>query len=125
MFLLALWGIYASQLTGKLWDNIFSAYDTVLTFAMTVSLMMICVSYQGSKTAVAKPITILSKNTMGIFILHYPFNAIVRSRLPQLFAPDSPVYTLLGSAIYILFILVVSLALCLALKSLPGIKRLV
>lgn len=125
MTLLTLWGGYASFLSGKLWDNVYSAYDTIFTFAMTLSLFAICLSYKGKHRAINKIVMTISKNTLGIFILHYPVKVIFRLACPQLFATGTIFCTLPGSLIYALIILAISLVLTLLLKKIPLIRKLV
>lgn len=92
---------------------------------MTLSLFAICLSYKGKHRAINKIVMTISKNTLGIFILHYPVKVIFRLACPQLFATGTIFCTLPGSLIYALIILAISLALTLLLKKIPLIRKLV
>ncbi len=68
-----LWGIYASHLTGQLWDSVMDSYDTIFTVAIVLSVFLLCLHYRNNGKAAGRFICTVSKNTLGIYLMHEIF----------------------------------------------------
>ena len=110
-------GVMLSRISGKLWDVVFSGYDTVFTLFNVCMLFLLSLSYNGH----IKLIEVISKNTLGIYLIH-----MILVYLTKGFVKTIPgAQTCLGSYIYAIAILLCSLGLTQVMLKIPGLKKLV
>ena len=101
----------------KVWDVVWNGYDTVFTFFNVISIYVLCLNY----TKECKFIKNISVNTLGIYFTH---RLIIRPTRP-LIKTQSYLCNLPVNLIYAFAIMGVCLLICLLLKKVPVLKKLI
>ncbi|MBR5093918.1 MAG: acyltransferase family protein [Oscillospiraceae bacterium] len=102
---------------GKVWDVVWYGYDTVFTFLNVFFIYLLCLDHQHD----TRFIRLISQNTLGIYFTH---GLIIRLTRPWIMrSPD--LCSLPFNIVYAFMILCVCLLLCLLLKRIPLLRKLV
>ncbi len=108
---------YTKYINGKLWDVVWNGYDTIFTFINVLFMYILCLNYKREN----KFITAISCNTLGIYFVH---GLIIRITIPwiktQYILCNLPV-----NLIYSFLITCVCLLICILLKKIPVLKRII
>ena len=116
--LLFTYGIFCSKMIdGSLWDVVWNGYDTISTFANVIFIFVLSLNYH-SNISIVKSI---SSNTLGIYFLHV---LIIRLTKPWVKSVDA-LCNLPFNIIYALMIVLVCLAICLLIRKIPILKKLI
>ena len=115
-FALFLIGINCSN-SEIIWDVVWNGYNTVPTFLNVIAIYVLCLSY----TKNSKLIHLISLNTLGIYFIHGLSLKLTR----PLLMPYDIFYTFPANIVYAVFVLLVCLAICLLLRKIPLLKKLV
>lgn len=111
-------GVYYTKcVDGKLWDVVWSGYDTVFTFVNVLAIYVLCLNYNRNNGL----IRLISCNTLGIYFTH---ELIIRATRPWIKTQDL-LCNLPVNMIYALVILLVCLAVCLLMRKIPVLKKMV
>lgn len=113
------YGIAQSLQTEKIYDVAWFGYDSIFALIMVIAFFIISLNYK-SRGIIGKLISIIGKNSLGIYLLHIIIGNIVR-----------PLYSfpiingnVLLNWILTLCLVLLSLGVCLLLKKVPVIKKL-
>lgn len=117
MALLWLVGIMYTTAQGSIWDVVWSGYDTPFTFINVFCLFLLCLNTQ----TVPRWIPLVSKNTMGIYLLHMFFMAPLQEIVQYYPALQSAAGILLCPC----FVCLICLLLSVLFNKIPGVRRLV
>ncbi len=116
-FLFLIGVFYSKYYDGKMWDVVWNGYDTIFTFINVICIYVLCLSYNGKN----KYITAISVNTLGIYFTH---GLIIRLTRPWMKTiPALCNYTV--NLLYAFFILCICLLICILIKKIPLLKKLV
>lgn len=115
--LLGILGIGYSILTKTWVDGVFSGYDTVFTFWNVLCLFVLSLNWKKDW----KLLRLISGNTLGIYFIHDVFNRMLRP-----YAAAVPgMKTLPGTVLYAAALLMICLCVCLVIKKIPVLKKLI
>lgn len=115
--MLFLVGIFYSKVDGEIWDVVWNGYDTIFTFLNVIFIYVLSLSYSKDN----RFISAISRNTLGIYILHSLIIMLTRPLIKSYgFLCNLPV-----NLVYSFAILCVCLLLCLAMKKIPFLRKLV
>lgn len=116
--MLFLVGIFHSKfIDGKIWDIVWWGYDSVFTFLNVIFIYVLSLNY----TKDNRFINTISQNTLGIYILHSLIIMLTRPLIKSYeFLCNIPV-----NLLYSFAILCVCLIVCLAIKKVPFLRKLV
>ncbi|MBQ3193457.1 MAG: acyltransferase [Oscillospiraceae bacterium] len=108
--------ILFSRMLQQLWDVVWKGYDTVFTLVNVLCLFVLCLNWKQDRPLIRT----ISANTLGIYLLHVIPTWTLSSRAVQVpFLASVP-----GSAVFSLAVLLMTLGLCLILKRIPLIRKL-
>ncbi len=115
-------GLLYSTTSGQIWDNVWFGYDSIFTFIATFALFLLCQNY----TAKCPLVITISKNTLGIYLIH----TLLIAAFANLFRPEfltnfSSPLLLVANLLYTTLILALSLLFSLILRRLPFLRQLV
>lgn len=107
---------FTKYIDGELWDVVWNGYDTVFTFFNVIFIYILCLNYKKD----FKLIRNISCNTLGIYFLHGLVIRISRSWIKSLEVLCSfPI-----NIIYAFLIMIVCLLLCLFIRKIPILRKL-
>ncbi|MBQ9664708.1 MAG: acyltransferase [Oscillospiraceae bacterium] len=110
-------GILYTGMGDELWDVVWNGYDTVFTLCNVIFLFILSLNYSKDFWIIRE----ISCNTLGIFFTHETILRLTRSALRAVPALcNVPI-----SVLYSFTVLCVCLAICLLLRRIPVLKRLV
>ena len=73
-FCLGLWGVFASKMTGGVWDDVWNGYDSIFTCVNVLAIYLLSTRYQcGEKNKICRLVRSVSCNTFGVYVLHEIF----------------------------------------------------
>lgn len=109
-------GLFYSHTTKKLYDVVFAGYNTIFTLCNTLAIFLLCLNYKSNNPV----ISLISRNTLGIYFIHWILVMITRPYLLQInFLCNLPC-----SLIYAGIILGASLGISLLIQKIPVVKKL-
>ncbi len=109
--------VYSTQIEGETWDIVWNGFNSIFTFFAVFCIFTLSLSYQKDVPLIRE----ISSNSLGIYFTHELF---VRSTRPLLF--EIPQFCNIHfHLIYSFLIMIASLLLCLVLKRIPLLKKLV
>ncbi len=118
--LLSLWGRYLSRLEGSVWDHVWGGYDTVFTFLMAASWFVLSQNYHPKREKTRKLIEAVSRNTLGIYLIHEIYVYLTIYRVRELaFARN-----VIGSIVLAAGIMLASLLSVYLIKKIPVLNKL-
>lgn len=116
--LLFAYGVCRSVLIdGSLWDVVWNGYDTISTFANVIFIYVLSLNYHSNNSIIKS----ISCNTLGIYFLH---GLIIRLTRPWVESVDV-LRNLPFNIIYASAIVLVCLAICLLIKKIPILNKLI
>lgn len=101
----------------KVWDVVWNGYDTVSTFCNVFFIYLLCLNYNLN----SRFIRLISQNTLGIYFTH---GLIIRLTWPWIKGFPA-LFNLPFNIVYAFLIVCVCLVLCLFLKKIPILRKLV
>ncbi|WP_295071269.1 acyltransferase [Ruminococcus sp.] len=104
-------------LDGHLWNNVSGGYSSIPVLCSTVFWYGLCIDYQKN----SKIVVLVSKNTLGIYILHYL--PIILSN--KLLLSRKYMNNLLLIALHVVLVIAVCLGMIWILKKIPLIKKMI
>lgn len=111
-------GVYYSKyVDGQMWDVVWDGYDTVFTFFNVLFIYLLCLNYQINNTFIKN----ISNNTLGIYFIH---GIIIRLTRPWIEDKEF-LCNLPASILYSFLIVCICLLICLLLRKIPVLKKLV
>lgn len=115
-------GLLYSSSSGQIWDNVWFNYGSIFTLAAVFALFLLSQNY-----AAKNPIIItISKNTLGIYLIHTLFIAAFANYFQLTLITDfSSPLLLVVNLIYAIIILALSLLSSLFLRHLPILQKLI
>lgn len=117
-FILFLVGVFYSKfLNGELWDVVWNGYDTVFTFFNTIFIYLLCLNYTKNYWLIRN----VSKNTLGIYFVHA---ILIHATRPWIQTQDF-LCNLPINIVYAILILFICLLLCIIIRKIPIIKKLI
>ena len=120
MLCLFLYAIFASLRSKVMWDVVWNGYDTIFTLINVVAIFIISLHYK-SCGWVGNFISIVGKNSLGIYFFHWIIGNILQPFYVELECSTM----FLTNIFYAFVILLCSLLLTMILKKIPGMKYLV
>lgn len=114
------YGVLMTDKAHTFYDTVWNGSATVMALAMSVATFLLFLKPGYDHPRVNRWLALIGTNTLGIYVIHRFIGAITTPyfrRVP--FAATLPV-----NAVYAAGILLVSLAIVLPLKKVPGVKRL-
>ena len=117
IILLGVLGYGYSILQKQLWDVVWNGYDTVFTACMVLCLFVLSLNWKRDSVLLRT----VSANTLGIYLIHDVLNRIL---LPC-FHSAVPLRTVWGTLVYALVLLTVCTALCLLIRKIPVLRKLI
>ena len=122
MLCLALLGYGYSRLATETWDTVWMGYSTIFTLIGVLSVWVLSLNFQRP----VRLITLLSRHTLGIYFLHiliiYALTTLAISFAPGFIDFCS---TFIGSLVYSIIILALSLGSTLVVSKIPLLRHLV
>ena len=116
-FFLFLVGVFFTKYSeGQIWDVVWNGYDTIFTFFNVIFIYFLCLNF----TTENKFITMVSNNTLGIYFLH---GIIISLTLPMIQTHEI-LCNLPVNILYAFLVLIVCLLLCLMIKRIPILNKL-
>ncbi len=115
MFLLFCYGVVMSQHYNRIHDIVWNGYISVFTLINIILLFRLSLWYK-RRGIVGKLIEIISKNTLGIYVLHWIIQEIIK--------PFIPSYSGLEIIILSISNLIMSLCLALIINKIPLVNQL-
>ena len=115
--LLGVLGYGYSVLQKQLWDVVWNGYDTVFTACTVLCLFVLSLNWKRD----SRILRTVSANTLGIYLIHDVINRLLRPyfySLPFL-------RTVWGTLVYALVLLTVCTALCLVMRKIPILRKLI
>lgn len=110
-------GYIASTYQNKIWDNVWFGYDSIFTLVNVVAFFILSLNYT-NVGKIGKLISLIGKNTLGIYLLHIIVGIIIGPYYTKIISS----HNVLSDLVYSLFILILSLYLVLFLKKAPILK---
>lgn len=111
-------GVYYTKCVhGELWDVVWNGYATVFTFVNVLAIYVLCLNYKRNNGLIKK----ISCNTLGIYFTH---GLIIRLTRPWIKTKDV-LCNLPVNIVYAILIVCVCLLVCLLLRKIPVLKKLV
>jgi surface polysaccharide O-acyltransferase-like enzyme len=114
MALLFSYGVLISFRQGETWDIGFEAFDSVFALVMVISIFILSMQYK-SRGLIGKGIRHVSKNTLGIYLLHRIVGALIK----PVFIGYGFFSTFIGGMVFAGTILFLSLLVIFILKKIP------
>jgi len=114
--LLFLVGVCYSEMKKEVWDVVWSGYDTIFTFMMTLSIYALSLNYKGGN----KVIETISRNTLGIYLLHPIVKPVLVNILYRY-----PINSYFLSLLFSLFTIAVTFLLVQMIKKIPVLRDLI
>ncbi|HEY4324706.1 MAG TPA: acyltransferase family protein [Mucilaginibacter sp.] len=121
LFLLFLFGVMKTNVTGKVYDSVFYGYDSIMTLVMSITVFIICYKLEFKNSLFKNFITLISTNTLGIYFVHIPVGYLLENFLSKSILNNY----LLFDLCYAFFLLFLSLTITLLLKKIPVVGKLV
>jgi surface polysaccharide O-acyltransferase-like enzyme len=118
--LLTLYGILMTKSNGAMYDIIWNGFEMIPTLCMVIAMFILSLRYKG-KNKFSKFISLVSKNSFGIYLTHWTWSFLFIKYMKQI--PNSD--NILAALIYAIFILLLSLLTVLLLKKIPLVKKLI
>ena len=116
--LLFLYGVcYSKFVSGEIWDVVWGGYDSVFTCANVIFLYVLSLSYRFDNVLIKS----ISCNTLGIYFLH---GLIIRLTRPCVESVDA-LRNLPFNIIYAALIVLICLGICLLIRKIPIIRKLI
>lgn len=115
LFLLGVY--YSIYVNGKLWDVVWNGYDTVFTLFNVLFIYILCLNYQKNNNFIRG----ISNNTLGIYFTH---GLIIRLTSPWIKTKDI-LCNLPINLLYAFLIVCVCFLICILLKKIPVLKKLI
>ncbi len=109
--------VYSIQNDGEIWDIVWNGFNSILTFFAVFCIFTLSLNYQKDIPLIRE----ISSNSLGIYFTHELF---IRSTRPLLFEIPQ-LCNIQFHLIYSLLIMIASLLLCLVLRKIPLLKKLV
>lgn len=110
-------GLGYSWIYHSVWEVVSYGYDTLFTLCNVICLFVLSLSWKKDVWLVRT----ISCNTLGIYFVHSVFHILFTNALGPVHGLQTPVGTLL----YSLALLAVSLLFCLIVKKIPVLKKLI
>lgn len=118
-FIMFGYGVLLSGKTGYLFDVSWKGYDTVMTLIISGSIFIILAKSE-HRIGDNRILTMISDNTLGIYLVHYTIDMITGRWFEKLVISSN----IIANSIYILLLLAVSLGAVCLLKKVFIIKEL-
>ena len=111
-------GVYYSRFVdGNIWDVVWNGYDTVFTFFNVLFIYVLCLNYQKNYRFIRG----ISRNTLGIYFTH---GLIIRLTRPWIKTQDI-MCNLPINLLYAFFIVCICFLICILLRKIPVLKKLI
>jgi hypothetical protein len=115
-----LYGVWYSRKTSVIYDSVFMEYGSIFNFVNALAVVTLALAYKGAENFLGKLIRTIGINSLGIYFLHIPLLDPVRSLARIISLPSG----MLGNLLIAVFVLFLSLGLCLVLKKIPVVREL-
>lgn len=110
-------GVFYSKKTGLVWDVVWNGYDTIFTFINVIFIYVLCLNWKTDN----RYIRTISSNSLGIYFIHGIIISLFRPHLINYeFLKNLPF-----NLIFVGFLLLVCLIICLFLRKIPIISKLI
>ena len=109
-------GVYFTKTNNERWDVVWNGYDTVFTFLNVVFIYVLSLNYTKDNIFIRS----ISCNTLGIYLIHALFIRLTGTWM----ANQSFFCNLPSCALYAFVIMCVSLLICLIIRKVPIMNRL-
>ena len=110
-------GVFYTRMNNELWDIVWNGYDTVFTLCNVIFIYVLSLNYSKDFGF----IRLISCNTLGIFFTHETILRLTRSTMRSVHAfRNIPV-----NLIYAFTMMCICLGICLFLRKIPLVRRLV
>jgi surface polysaccharide O-acyltransferase-like enzyme len=119
IILLTLYGVLMTKCNGEMYDIIWNGFEMIPTLCMVIAIYVLSLRYKG-KNKFSKLITLISKNSFGIYFVHWSWSFLLIKFIKEIPYSDNFIAALL----YALFTLLLSLLTVLLLKKIPIAKKL-
>jgi len=80
---LALYGVIKSREMNRIWDMVFSSYDSIFTIINVAAIYILSLGYKAKESSlISKFISLIGINTLGIYLIHEIFMHMVPESFP-------------------------------------------
>lgn len=110
-------GVVYSRMGNEEWNVMWNGYDTIFTMLNVAGLLLLSLNFQKA----SRLITVISRNTLGIYLTHMLFVELLRPVAGQI----QFFHSFGGNMIYALGILVISLLFVGLIRKIPLLRNLV
>ena len=108
--------IFFSNYYGEKWDVIWEGYDTIFTFANVIFIYVLTLNFRSDNSF----ITIISKNTLGLYFVHKLIIKMTRPWIKTVPALCNVSFNI----VYGFAVMCVGLVICILLRKIPIIKKM-
>ncbi len=109
-------GVLLSDFIGSRWDVVWEGYDTIPTLVNVIAIYLFSLNYTSNN----KIIEFISKNTLGIYLLHY-----LVIRLTRPFIKSIPIFqNIPANILYSILVVLACVAIIEGLRQLPKLIKL-
>lgn len=119
--LLFLFGLMKTNISGKVYDTVWYGYDSIMTLVMSIAVFILCSKVKAKNSKFKRIITLLSTNTLGIYLIHVPIGYWLSGFYGKL-GLSNHLFFNLGYSLLIMFL---SLIVSLIVGRTPLFKKLV
>lgn len=117
-------GVLYSRSSGKIWDNVWFGYDSIFTLGAVLATFLLCQNW----TSQNQSISLISRNTLGIYLIHTLllafFSFFFQPLIAQFTTEYSSLLFILQNILYTLTIFIISLLCSIILSKTPLLNRL-
>lgn len=115
MGLLFLYGVKISEDHNEIWDIVWYGYDNIFTLINVVLLFLLALHYK-KRGLFGRLVALIAENSLGIYLIHLIIRALIK--------PYIPMSGFLGTLIFALSSLFISLSISLVIKKIPVLRFL-
>ena len=109
--------VYFSFNIGKTWNIVWNSYYSIFTLINTLCIYVLCLNYHGDNVFIRN----ISQNTLGIYIIHRTLIVLTQPLMKSI-----PVFCNLPvSIIYAFVLMCVSYGICILMKKVPVLRKLI
>ena len=108
---------YTLRIDGDTWDVVWNGYQSIFTLVNVVSIYALCLNFQEDVPLIRE----ISRNSLGIYFTHELF---IRSTRPWIFEVGQ-LCNLPFNLVYAVLIVMASTLLCIGLKKVPLLRKLI
>ena len=120
-FIHGLWFLFMNYCRGFYMCPVWFGFNTLPNLVIAVSLLLLCMNYQGKNQKIFGPICKISNNTLGIYLLHEFFVQPLRILMPR-YTPW--LCNLTGNIVVSCIIMAICMGLAALFHKIPGLRKL-